>query len=63
MEVEPQLDIAFRLGYVDGPLIANATQLCQESGRLLNGLIKSPDESGKANGRIFEKSAPYTTDP
>ncbi len=40
-EAETQLLIAIRLKYVDESAAANAQNLCDETGRLLNGLMNS----------------------
>lgn len=40
-ELETQLAIAVRLNYVPGESIHSADELCQEAGRLINGLLKS----------------------
>ena len=42
-EVETQLLIAIRLGYVDEPACRGAFSLADEVGRLLNGLARSLD--------------------
>ncbi len=42
-EVETQLMIAVRLGYVDGAICKQAFSLAEEVGRLLNGLTRSLD--------------------
>ncbi len=40
-EVETQLAIAVRLKYAPGEIIRSADTLCQETGRLINGLLNS----------------------
>jgi four helix bundle protein len=62
MEVETQLKAALRLGFLEAAKTARVFELCAEVGRLLNGLIRSLDEGG-ANGRIFEESVLYQSDP
>ncbi len=62
-EVETQLQIAVRLGYLGRQEAIQAWNLLQEVGRLLTGLIKSLDnEHTSSNGKVSEDSAEYSID-
>ena len=61
-ELETQMEIALRLGYVNEEQIADTQSLSQEVGRLLNGLIRSLNSTDKGPGRIREITEPYEPD-
>lgn len=44
LELETQLSIAHELGYLEGPAFKRLTELMEEEGRILNGLINRFEE-------------------
>jgi four helix bundle protein len=48
-ELETQLIIAVRLKYIEKPDAEKAWDICQNSGRLINGLIRSLNNSKRPN--------------
>jgi four helix bundle protein len=64
-EVEAHLQIAFRLDYLKRDDLKPVWSEIQEVGRLLNGLIRSLENSewqSNGNGRISESGEEYETD-